>query len=133
MKNIILIIAIILSACSTFSQPQPMVPSQLSTNNSTTLDSGTKKYRHSIPIKFDLLLDEKITADDPRIKVIAYVSLPKNIVMINYVNPNASKLANRIAEILVNNGVKVLKPVLVKKNTAKVNVEKYVVIYVEYV
>ena len=130
MKNIVVVIAILLSACSTFNQSQPMAPSQLSANIS---DSGAKKYRHSIPIKFDLLLDEKITADDPRIKVIAYVSLPKNIVMISYVNPNAKKLANRIADILVNNGVKVLKPVLVKKDKTGASLEKYVVVYVEYV
>ncbi|MFN7094856.1 MAG: hypothetical protein ACK4M7_05790 [Burkholderiales bacterium] len=86
------------------------------------------KYKQSITIKFDLLLDEKITQDDPRIKSIVYVatSTSNNLIAINYVNPNAEDLANRLADILFTLGATVLKPHLRDRKSPSLEQLKYV-------
>lgn len=136
MKNIILVVVFTLNACASFTQNKQTSGSQIFDGNMSKLSSSgsvTKKYRRSIPIRFDLLLDEKITSNDPRIKTIAYVSGTKNYVVINYSNPNADKLARRIAKILTEDGVRVLTPKLVLENTVDIKTNKYVVVYIDYI
>jgi hypothetical protein len=60
----------------------------------------TVKNYQSIKLWFDLIVDEDINIDDPRIKSIIYVSNANNYTVITYTNPNAGNLAAKIAEIL---------------------------------
>ena len=89
-------------------------------------------YKSSQPIKFDILLDEKIGETDPRIKSISYVASQSsaNYVQITYTNPNASGLAMDIAILLHKLGVRVEKPVMV--NSVIPDDLKYVVVYIKY-
>jgi hypothetical protein len=71
-----------------------------------------ERANQSILMKFDLITDEMITIDDPRIKSIIYSSRNNSKVNISYFNPNAKMLANKIAGILSTYGVSVSKPEL---------------------
>lgn len=96
--------------------------------------AGQNIIEHSIPVLFDLIVDEKITQYDPRLKSIAYTALsgPQKVVIINYVNVNALPLANKIAGILNNLGVVVLKPVILVEIPGHSEQFKYVTVYIEY-
>ena len=83
----------------------------------------------SVSVKFDLILDEEITEDDPRIKSIMYSSRQKSYVVINYYNINAEHLANKIAMILTQYKVILKKPELYYGNKV---FEKYIVVYIKY-
>lgn len=62
--------------------------------------------------KFDFLLDENIDRGEPRLKSLIYVALHKKntIIKITYLNPNALKFSESLANVLTQNGVTVLKP-----------------------
>lgn len=69
---------------------------------------------NSMPIitKFDFIVDEDITDNDPRIKSIIYSAKSDKNSHINiaYYNPNAEKTATKLAFILEGHGLLVLKP-----------------------
>ncbi len=88
----------------------------------------TDKPKQSIVMKFDLLIDEEVTIDDPRIKSIIYGSNKKSLVKINYFNQNAKNVANKIYRILDMYGVSVSKP---NFGTDPQN-KKYVLVWVNY-
>jgi len=83
--------------------------------NNNSVQSNNKyeiyNYRKSQTILFDILLDENITNEDPRLKSIIYVVKNSNsLINIIYSNTNATELANRLAQILSISGIKVIKP-----------------------
>ncbi len=86
------------------------------------------KPKQSIVMKFDLLIDEEVTIDDPRIKSIIYSSNKKSLVKISYFNQNAKNVANKIYGILDTHGVLVSKPEL---GTDLQNT-KYVLVWINY-
>lgn len=118
MKIFIILGLAFLSGCSQYVADNKYLP--------RTVSSG-----HSIFIMFDLILDEDVTIDDPRIKSIIYASSSKNYVVITYSNVNADKLANKIAEILTEHHVMVKKPGLINPQHQH-NLDKYVVVYIKY-
>ncbi|MBP9742325.1 MAG: hypothetical protein KBD37_03105 [Burkholderiales bacterium] len=61
----------------------------------------------SLIVKFDLLLDEQITEDDPRIKSISYSILmnPGSTVKIYYQNDNAKFLSNTLLKMFHDQGI----------------------------
>jgi hypothetical protein len=115
MKNL-LVVLLLLSSCSSYVASNKYTPHKI---NRTS----------SVSVKFDLLLDDDITVNDPRIKSIMYVSNNKSYVVIQYVNPNAAILAGKIATILTNNHVMVRKPILVNGESS---LNKYAIVYVKY-
>ncbi len=82
--------------------------------------------KNLIVTKFDLIIDEDIGNDDPRIKSIIYSanSYKPSKIIINYVNPNAEVLANKLAQILINGHLQVVSPQ--KILSIKPNDNKYV-------
>lgn len=95
---------------------------------------GHANCTKSIPIKFDLLLDEKVTVDDPRIKSIVYTTKEnlKNTISISYANQNAVPLVNHLANIFLDHGLIVLKPTQIIPDSTDSKIMKYVVIIVNY-
>lgn len=85
----------------------------------------------SININFDLLLDEDISINDPRIKSIIFASNKNSHIVITYTNPNAEKLACKIAMILTHENLIVVKPQLIEAVIYK-KLNKYVVVYIKY-
>ena len=66
----------------------------------------------AVVFKFDFIIDENITINEPRIKSLIHVahhSKPGGLVKIAYYNPNAENLANRIMQLLTQAKIKVLK------------------------
>lgn len=118
MKRFILLGLIFLYGCSSYVADNKYPPHKISSGQ-------------SIKILFDLIVDEDITMDDPRIKSIIYASNRKSYVVISYSNPNADKLANKIAELLTRHNVIVKKPNLIEV-TNKSKLAKYVVVYISY-
>ena len=74
-----------------------------------------QNYKTSYPITFDILLDEKIDENDPRLKTIIYVTQQRegNSLLISYTNPNASDLAARIVLIMNKYGITSNSPRLI--------------------
>ena len=64
---------------------------------------------------FDILIDEKLDENDPRIKSIIYVAKQNlaNSVLISYTNPNATELAQRILSIMNRYSIQTNRPELV--------------------
>lgn len=62
--------------------------------------------------KFDLIVDEDVSDNDPRLKSIIYSakSYKNSQISISYYNPNAATLATHLASIIAGHGVTVLKP-----------------------
>ena len=115
MKSIVLVVVLFLVGCTSY-MDNKYIPHKISRTQ-------------SVEIKFDLILDESITCNDPRIKSIVYTSNNGNYVVITYTNQNANKLAQKIAEILSKQNVVVEKPLLVEKNK-KINSNKYVLLQI---
>ena len=84
--------------------------------------------KQSIVMKFDLLIDEDVTIDDPRIKSIIYSSNKKSLVKISFFNQNAKNVANKIYVILNTHRVLVSKP---EFGTDAQNT-KYVLVWINY-
>ena len=89
---------------------------------------------NSPPINFDLILDEKISIDDPRLKSVIYISIirPGSMVKIVYTNQNAKDLSERLASILTKKGVKVSIPQLVQPARKGDNSMRYATLWVIY-
>lgn len=85
----------------------------------------------SIDVKFDLLLDEEVSLDDPRVKSIIYASNNKSKIAIVYSNPNAAILANKLAIIFTQQKLSVIKPHLIDALKDH-NLNKYVIVYIKY-
>ena len=85
------------------------------------------------PIVFDILLDEKIDENDPRMKSIIYVTKQNsdNSILVSYTNPNASDLAGRIMSIMNQYGIKSNSPQLLPSVYA--GDLKLVVIKIKYI
>lgn len=93
-----------------------------------------KKYLITGPVAFfDILLDEKLDENDPRIKSIIYVAKqnPANSVLVSYTNPNAIELAGMVVSIMNRYGVKANPPQLL----ASQNKEdlKLIVVKIKYI
>lgn len=136
MKKLILLYLIFLCGCSYYVADNKYQPHKINS-------------LQSIKILFDLIVDEDVTVDDPRIKSIIYASNRKSYVVITYTNPNADKLANKIAEILTKHNVIVKKPMFIENSKYKnmdpylrkddtsaekvvLDFNKYVVVYIDY-
>ena len=109
------------------------VPQASNLKVSSSTISSNSNIKHSLPIKFDILLDEKITEDDPRIKSIIYIAKqsPANFVNFSYTNPNALDLANRLIKIFATFGLNTQSPQLV--NSSKLEDSKSVNVWINYV
>jgi hypothetical protein len=82
--------------------------------------------------KFDLIVDEDIDNDDPRIKSIVYSasSYQQSKIMIYYVNPNAKVLATKLVQILTKQHLLVFKLEQIQSSTLADN--KYVQVIINY-
>ncbi|MDQ5920316.1 MAG: hypothetical protein QG673_372 [Pseudomonadota bacterium] len=73
------------------------------------IESGyfTSNPKDSIIIKFDLLFDERLTEDDPRLKSIIYVAASdqNKAIKICYQNDNARALVNSLVKIFKSKGL----------------------------
>lgn len=100
--------------------------------NSYSKNALTAVTKNLVVTKFDLIVDEDVNNDDPRIKSIVYSakSYPSGRVIIYYVNPNAKVLATKLAQILTNQYLLVLKPTQIQSLTSDDN--KYVQITINY-
>ena len=93
-KLILCITAIVLSACATHktpptkNMPSPTVVKHI-------------EYQKSVSYKFDVLLDNPINPNDPRIKSILYSvkQSPNNYIAVTYYNKKAKKIAKNMAKI----------------------------------
>lgn len=67
----------------------------------------TSSAKESIVIKFDLLFDERVSDDDPRLKSIIYVAASdqKKAIKICYQNDNARALVNSLVKIFKSKGL----------------------------
>lgn len=88
--------------------------------------------RHSIIIKFDLIVNDDIDENDPRIKSIVYSAKgdAKSKIYISYTNLNAENLALRLAQIFSKQNLLVLKPEYLLSNGTSNN--KYVSVMINY-
>lgn len=84
----------------------------------------------SIIVKFDLLLDEQITEDDPRVKSITYSVLMNqgSTIKIYYQNDNAKLLSSRLLKIFHDQGVIVVD----KGQTSLIHDKKNVWVWIQY-
>jgi hypothetical protein len=75
-------------------------------------NNRNNSYEKSPAILFDILLDEKVNENDPRVKSIIYItkSNPKNYIQISYTNPKAADFANNLAILFSSFNIKVQKP-----------------------
>lgn len=82
------------------------------TNSLAQNKPGVLPAHYSLVVKFDLIVDEDVDIQDPRIKSIIYSakSYQQSRVMINYVNPNAQRLATKLAQIFVQQNLSVIRP-----------------------
>ncbi len=89
---------------------------------------------HSIVIKFDLITDENISTDDPRVKSIIYSakSYTGSKILVSYINPNAAELASRLAQVFMAQHLYVLKPQKLGLVVANNNDNKYVQVIINY-
>lgn len=98
----------------------------------SAIDSKGSVKTHSLsPIYFDLILDEQINIDDPRLKSIIYVSStnPGGVVKVVYTNSNAKDLSEKLANILSAKGVKVSQPQLIIPAVSDITVERFVTLW----
>ena len=86
------------------------------------------KQNQSIVMKFDLLMDENIDIDDPRIKSIIYSSGKNKEIKISYFNPNAQIIANKIYLLLDSQKSSVSKP----EHSLDAKDKNYVLVWINY-
>lgn len=117
-----------------------LAPSTTLANMSTTSSVASSviesevsvKVNNVSPVYFDLILDEKISINDPRLKSIIYVSHtnPGSLVKIVYTNSNAKDLSEKLVHILGANGVKVSQPQLVTPAVGDIRAERFVTLWI---
>ena len=91
-----------------------MVSMVYSENQNLPQFESRTTLRDQVTDKFDLIVDEDISDNDPRLKSIIYSakSYKNSQVSISYYNPNAVTLATHLGSIIAGHGVTVLKPTI---------------------
>ena len=97
------------------------------------VESGQNFETTVVAASFDILLDEKLDENDPRIKSIIYVAKQNtaNSVMVSYTNPNAIELAGRVVSIMNRYTVPTNHPLLVTTETK--DDLKLVIVKIKYI